>query len=169
MKCAPSGTFKFKSLPEREWLGHARPAWVDGDDPILLTICGRPRGINQFARSEVWEDMMRASARLQARALWTPLLLVAMPDHLHLIARIPSREGISSVVRSFKHDVSYKRPVAWQAGVFDHRIRNDDSYRAKWLYVLLNPVRAGLVSRPEDWPYVSTFQPPGRDAMTSHP
>ena len=94
---------------------------------------------------------------------------VAMPDHLHLIARIPSREGISSVVRSFKHDVSYKRPVAWQAGVFDHRIRNDDSYRAKWLYVLLNPVRAGLVSRPEDWPYVSTFQPPGRDAMTSHP
>ena len=156
-------------LPEREWLGHARPAWVDGDDPIFLTICGQSRGINQFARPDVWEVMLRASARLQARALWTPLLLVAMPDHLHLIARVPPRVGISSVVRSFKHDVSYKRPVAWQAGFFDHRIRSDDSYREKWSYLLFNPVRAGLVSQPKDWPYVSIVQALGRDAMTSHP
>jgi len=156
-------------LPEREWLGHARPAWVDGDDPIFLTICGQSRGINQFARPDVWEVMLRASARLQARALWTPLLFVAMPDHLHLIARIPSRAGISTVVRSFKHDISYKRTLEWQAGFFDHRIRDDDSYRAKWSYVMLNPVRASLVVRPEDWPYVSIGQAPGRDAMTSHP
>ena len=73
------------------------------------------------------------------------------------------------MVRSFKHDISYKRALEWQAGFFDHRIRDDDSYRAKWSYVMLNPVRAGLVSRPEDWPYVNIGQAPGRDAMSSHP
>jgi putative transposase len=157
------------SRPEREWLTHARPSWVDGEDPIFLTICGRPRAVNQFARPEVWAFILRASARLSSRARWTPLLLLAMPDHLHLIVRIPKRVGISHVIRSFKHDVSYGRPIAWQAGAFDHRIRNDESYRAKWLYVMLNPVRAGLVSRPEDWPYVSVFDPPGRGAMSSQP
>ena len=41
----------------------------------------------------------------------------------------------------------------WQAGVFDHLLRSDESYAEKWLYVRENPVRAGLVARAEDWPY----------------
>jgi len=36
---------------------------------------------------------------------------------------------------------------------FHHRLRGGESYAQKWQYVRENPVRAGLVTRPEDWPY----------------
>jgi REP element-mobilizing transposase RayT len=41
----------------------------------------------------------------------------------------------------------------WQRGFFDHVLRNDESYAQKWNYVRENPVRLGLVTNAEDWPY----------------
>jgi putative transposase len=41
----------------------------------------------------------------------------------------------------------------WQRGFFDHLLRSEESYGQKWNYVRENPVRAGLVTRAEDWPY----------------
>ena len=78
-----------------------------------------------------------------------PLLLLAMPDHLHIIVRIPSRLPIATFVARFKRAAGYGLDISWQRGAFDHRIRNDDSYREKWAYVLANPVRAGKQGQPE--------------------
>jgi len=44
-------------------------------------------------------------------------------------------------------------PPIWQAEFFDHVLRSAHSYDQKWVYVRENPVRAGLVARPEDWPH----------------
>jgi len=41
----------------------------------------------------------------------------------------------------------------FQAGGFHHRLRDGESYSQKWQYVRENPVRAGLVTCPEDWPH----------------
>ena len=41
----------------------------------------------------------------------------------------------------------------WQPGLFDHLLRRDESYAQKWDYVWRNPVRAKLVTKPEDWLY----------------
>ena len=41
----------------------------------------------------------------------------------------------------------------WQRSFFDHVLRNDESYAQKWNYVRENPVRAGLVTKADDWPY----------------
>jgi len=45
----------------------------------------------------------------------------------------------------------------WQPGFFDHVLHNDESYTEKWKYVRDNPLRAGLVSRGDDWPYQGEF------------
>ena len=45
------------------------------------------------------------------------------------------------------------RSSLWQREFFDHLLRSNESYKAKWAYVRMNPVRAALVERPEDWPY----------------
>jgi putative transposase len=45
----------------------------------------------------------------------------------------------------------------WQPGFFDHLLRNDESYSQKWEYVRLNPVRAGLVKRADEWPHQGEF------------
>jgi len=41
----------------------------------------------------------------------------------------------------------------FQRGGFHHRLRDEENYHEKWLYVRENPVRAGLALKPEDWPY----------------
>jgi REP element-mobilizing transposase RayT len=46
-----------------------------------------------------------------------------------------------------------KRSWRWQAGYHDHKFRSPESEQRKWEYVCLNPVRAGLVKHPEEWPF----------------
>ena len=45
-----------------------------------------------------------------------------------------------------------KTPI-WQRRFFDHVLRSEESYAQKWEYVRDNPVRAGLVTDADDWPY----------------
>ena len=41
----------------------------------------------------------------------------------------------------------------WQVDYFDRYVRTGESYSEKWEYVRSNPVRAGLVNHPDDWPF----------------
>ena len=79
---------------------------------------------------------------------------VLMPDHAHLIVTISatSETTAGSWVKAFKAIVS-NREFKWQSGFFDHVLRNDESRSEKWEYIRMNPVRAGLVSYADEWPY----------------
>ena len=44
--------------------------------------------------------------------------------------------------------------VAWQRDFFDHRLRHNESLNEKADYILMNPVRASLVTDPAHWPHV---------------
>ena len=80
-----------------------------------------------------------------------------MPDHIHIFIRIGRggklsvtvkflREGITKYLRRNNPDLR-----VWQPGFFDHVLRSGESYAEKWEYVRYNPVRAGLVKKPEEW------------------
>jgi REP element-mobilizing transposase RayT len=90
---------------------------------------------------------------------------VLMPDHLHLfVALQPGTLTLSNWIKSLKNTLSKtlramdKPAPHMQEGFFDHVLRSSESYEQKWLYVRDNPVRAGLVSRAEDWPYQGEIQ-----------
>ena len=85
---------------------------------------------------------------------------VLMPDHIHLFVVFPP-EGITleNWIQSLRSAlgktllrIGLQKPH-WQEGFFDHVLRSSESYSEKWDYVRLNPVRAGLVQTPEEWPY----------------
>ena len=42
----------------------------------------------------------------------------------------------------------------WQEESFDHVLRSEDSLEEKREYIRQNPVRRGLVKRPEDYPWL---------------
>jgi REP element-mobilizing transposase RayT len=67
---------------------------------------------------------------------------------------VPSR-GVPAVSPgASSHEFSrIKRSWRWQDGFHDHKFRTPESESRKWEYVCLNPVRYGLVNRPEQWPY----------------
>ncbi len=45
------------------------------------------------------------------------------------------------------------RSWRWQKGFHDFKFRTPESEARKWEYLCLNPVRYGLVGRPEQWPF----------------
>ncbi len=85
---------------------------------------------------------------------------VIMPDHIHLFVRITNGMTLKRWERGLKRAISEtllssgeQSKSFWQPGFFDHLLRSSESYIDKWNYVLENPVRAGLVSSADDWPY----------------
>jgi putative transposase len=91
---------------------------------------------------------------------------IVMPDHVHIVMTpmidgCGQLNGIADILRSIK-GISARRvnlslgrqgPL-WQAESYDHELRNDESLRAKCEYVAQNPVRAGLVESPDDYPWL---------------
>ncbi len=80
-----------------------------------------------------------------------------MPDHLHLFAAphdlaIPFNRWMSYWKRLFTQKANQPE-WRWQALHRDTRLRRSESYTEKWNYVRDNPLRKGLVTRSEDWPY----------------
>lgn len=82
---------------------------------------------------------------------------VLMPDHVHFIVTV-SRDAIriGKWVKAMKAVVAC-REFQWQSGFFDHVLRSNESRSEKWEYIRMNPVRRGLVNRPEDWPFAAAF------------
>jgi putative transposase len=85
---------------------------------------------------------------------------ILMPDHVHLFIKLPPpAENLSSWIKSVKNYLSKTMKQSghvaphWQKGFFDHVLRSGESYSDKWLYMVENPVRAGLVTNWKDWPY----------------
>ena len=48
-----------------------------------------------------------------------------------------------------------ERGVLWQGRFFDRALRTVKEYNEKVEYIHFNPVKAGLVKRPEDWKWSS--------------
>jgi putative transposase len=83
-----------------------------------------------------------------------------MPDHLHLFAAFaPGSPSLSDWMQALKRTLAKHWSAEgvegphWQKGFFDHVLRSEESYEEKWRYVRQNPVRAGLVITPEEWPH----------------
>jgi putative transposase len=124
-----------------------RPNWV------FLTVCTEKRSPwlaqsgAQRVLHQVWKEQATA---------WLVSDYVPMPDHLHLFCA--SRDVKFTIERwiAFWKDRFAKAHLEqgrFQSGGFHHRLRDDESYSEKWRYAWENPVRKGLVSRAQDWPF----------------
>jgi REP element-mobilizing transposase RayT len=86
-----------------------------------------------------------------------------MPNHVHVLIRRTMRSSLAEIVRAWK-GVSARRidqalglrGPFWFRDYFDRDIREDEEHLDKAIrYVELNPVKAGLCTRPQDWPFSS--------------
>ena len=83
-----------------------------------------------------------------------------MPDHLHLVLEgLADTSDLRRCVKIARQRVAYlfRRRLAvamvWQDGYYEHVLRSDATADAIVRYVLDNPVRAGLVTRAELYPF----------------
>ena len=82
-----------------------------------------------------------------------------MPDHLHLVLATGG-QPLGQIVQRFKGRSSRALRklrgglTPWQHGYHDRVVRRSDGLLASVEYVLLNPVRAGLVSSWWEYPWL---------------
>ena len=113
--------------------------------------------MDQLCQSAVAEFLKDSLLFYQNQGeLWVHVLLL-MPDHLHAILSFSPTVGMRKSIAKWKRYAAREKGIQWQRDFFDHRLRKDESVVEKTHYIRMNPVRAGLVDAPEDWPYVWTF------------
>jgi len=158
---AKSGQHGVPSLPTRKTLPHEPPLSLPDGAVWFITICCRKRGRNQLADESTAAKLFSSALFFHQKGRWFIHLLLLMPDHLHALLSFPQHEQMTRVVRAWKKFQATDHGICWQRDFFDHRLRSDESFEGKRDYIRMNPIRAGLVSSAEDWPYVLAFD--GRD------
>lgn len=106
----------------------------------------------------VYRDLLAEHCAAAAVAVWAYCL---MPNHVHLIL-VPSdedglRRALGEAHRRYTRHVNFRQ--GWRGHLWQERFHSfpmDEAHlRAAARYVELNPVRAGLAARPEDWRWSS--------------
>ena len=148
-------------VPHRKRLPHDVPLWVDpSKSHYFITVNCRVRGKNHLANDVVGNAIIETVKHRNTQGVWYAHLAIVMPDHVHLVLSFPITEKkVQTIVSKWKEWTAKMLKVHWQRDFFEHRLRKEESFRQKVDYVLANPVRAGLVQRTEDWPYVFIAEP----------
>ena len=143
-------------LPRKPRLRHDTPGWVENPEHFV-TVCCQPPGQNHLCREAVARGILDALCFYHRANRCRVELLVLMPDHFHMILRVPDSVDLALWIYALKRWLCRRHGIIFQENFFDHRLRSIPSAQQKWKYVNMNPVRAGYVSRPENWPYRYTL------------
>ena len=125
----------------------------------------------------VRDAFLRILERTRLRYDFLVFGFVVMPNHIHLLISEPQRDTIATVIQSLKiasaryekthicqkkadmghgitgHDV--QGTPFWQRRYYDRNVRNHEEFINDLKYIHRNPVKRGLVEKPEDGPWSS--------------
>lgn len=83
---------------------------------------------------------------------------VIMPDHFHALITPAPEISLERAVQFIKGGFSFRlksQSPVWQPSFTNHRIRDGEDFERHLEYIRMNPVRAGLAGKVEDYPYSS--------------
>jgi putative transposase len=140
--------------PDRVQLGHEFPQWVADDAVFFITICCAERGRRQLTLPEVGPWVLDAARHYDGVGKWCCGLMLLMPDHLHALIHFPRIPGLKTTVSDWKRYLARTRKIEWQRDFFDHRLRSEQRVEEVAAYIMLNPVRRGLIQCADDWRWV---------------
>jgi putative transposase len=139
-------------------LPHVRP-FAD-EQLVFLTCCTRGRR-PVLANNDAHAVLRLIWSEAAPRNGWFVGKYLLMPDHVHLFT-CPTKEAPSLArwvglwkslsARRLQRAIDCREGL-WQEDYFDRFLRSAESYDEKWEYVRMNPIRRGLVPKPEDWPF----------------
>jgi putative transposase len=90
---------------------------------------------------------------------------VIMPEHVHLLLTEPEQGTLAEAIHYLKLSFTKKLHARvsgrqaegsfWQKRYYDRNVRNAREFTVKLKYLHRNPVKRGLVQKPEDWEWSS--------------
>jgi putative transposase len=128
----------------------------------FVTVCALDR-VSYFHGKALCGWVLRVLKEESARHSFFVRAFCLMPDHLHLLLQGSSLNAdLLKFMNGFKQRTSYgfwarNQKTLWQVSFYDHILRDKDAPSDVAWYIWLNPVRAGLVEKAEEYPYSGPF------------
>lgn len=99
----------------------------------------------------------RALESMRRRYKFVVAGYVVMPEHVHLLVGEPREALLSKAIQALKLSVCVQSRVRpfWQARYYDFNVHSEEKRVEKLRSIHRNPVRRGLVEKPEDWEWSS--------------
>lgn len=142
-------------MGERQKLPHDIPYWIDPAKEVwFLTVCCKERSTKHLVEGEMPDRLIASVKFRHQKNHWYSHIFVVMPDHCHGLFSFPQDRPLAKTVRDWKHWTAVNLGIVWQTDFFEHRLRGDEQFSAKFRYVLENPVRAGFAGQADEWPHV---------------
>lgn len=135
---------------------------------VFFTLCLARQGDDLLTRRI---DALREAFRVTLRDYPARIeACVILPDHLHCIWTLPPQDwdfstrwrlikgrfvqGLEALPRSRSKRMRSEKGI-WQRRFWEHHIRDGPDFARHVAWCHDDPVRHGLVTWPEDWPYSS--------------
>ncbi len=118
-----------------------------------------------FAASECAKILAGSLIWARDNGWWRLLGFVIMPDHYHVgiglgkVKTLPDAvRGIDQFVSTRVNSLLARSGNLWQAGYYEHLIRDRADFDTILAYIHRSPVQAGLVVSDEEWPFSTANQ-----------
>ena len=132
----------------------------------------RDRILDQARSGPLWlkdpriaQSVISQLSELHRQNMFCLRAYVLMANHVHIL--IEPQAPLAQITQRIKGATSREANLIldrsgqpfWQSESFDHWVRNPAQLRKIHTYIERNPVAAGLVQNPEDWPWSSASHP----------
>ncbi len=153
---------------------------------FLTWSCYRRQALLATARRR--DTFLAVLEQVRRRYRFVVMGYVVMPEHVHLLISEPQRGTVATVMqvlkqrtarrllprrRSRQAELWEQKQHLWQKRYYDFSVWSEAKRQEKLNYMHQNPVRRGLVTSPELWPWSSfrayAFAEPGRVKLNDWP
>jgi putative transposase len=117
------------------------------------------------------DELRSAFRKVRERHPFTIDAMVVLHDHLHAVWTLPEGDADFAkrwqlIKSAFSHGLPVGEPISesraargergiWQRRYWEHTIRDERDFSRHVDYIHINPVKHGLVTRVQDWPFSS--------------
>ncbi|MDD3896775.1 MAG: transposase [Candidatus Peribacteraceae bacterium] len=127
--------------------------WIQNEEFMLVTTVTRKR-VPYFRNAAVAREAVEQLYRTQERHPFILYGFVVMPDHCHILLRIPPGNGVSRIMHSYKTGLVFATGICplWQRRF---HVRCVQDAVAVLRYLHSDPVRREIATTPAAYPWSS--------------
>jgi REP element-mobilizing transposase RayT len=129
-----------------------------GNISVAFTLCLR-KNVQAFTRPDIVNNFADILTLVITKTACIVPVYCFMPDHQHLIITGTHNDSdVRKAIVSYKQKTGFwmseNRPdMKWQKDFYDHILRRHEDVAVQVRYILDNPVRKGLVSSWQEYPF----------------
>lgn len=114
-------------------------------------------GFNAFVNDEIFSGVEKILLNVLNDYQMDSVVYLFMPNHVHMVQQRKTEQGnILDTINTFKQKSGFwfyenKTGFSWQTSYYDHIIRDERDIYNQVMYILYNPVRAGLIENRKNY------------------